>query len=211
MNEIELRIANLNHPQPQNETFSLILKEKESSNYISVVIGMHEAKVIIMETNHIKMRRPLAHDLFIQLCNQANFSIEKILIYDFIDGIYYVHIMVSENGKSIVIDSRLSDAVIIAIKNDIPIFILQNIFETNAINPNNPFSDLNVCEIDQDDEFLFVTANLEEGDHDDESEYLNSLTISELEDMLNKAIQEEQYEWAAQIDEEINRRKSHGK
>src|SRR5574344_944084 len=126
MKEIELEFINLDAPQPQNEVFKLTLKEKEGNRFITVIIGLNEAKTIIMEAHHIKLKRPCAHDLFIQLCKKTECTLQKMIISNFEDGIYEVQIELLKSDIPMTIDSRISDAAIIAIKENIPIFIMED-------------------------------------------------------------------------------------
>ena len=209
MEEVELIIDNLDYPQPQSEAFTLQLKEKNGTKFIPIVIGVNEAKTIIMEAHHIKMRRPFAHDLFIQLCELTGCTIHKILIHGFHEGIYDVKIELFCDDIPAAIESRVSDAVVIALKKNVPIFMINRVLEDNCQEKRTLTNLQNepIWEVSQDDfqdgvDFFLVQPQME-------NENLADLSLDILESMLNQAVETENFEMAAKINDEIIRRNSH--
>lgn len=222
MEEIELEVANLDYPQRHGEAFNLILKQKNGSRFIPVVIGVYEAKTIIMEVNKIKVKRPLVHDVLLELCHQLHSEIQKILIYGFQSGIYYVKIMMMYNGELISLDSRVSDAVVLALKSNIPIFINQDVFmqasyEAKEEEDEEMESDLLFDEEDEEGEDVFEVHELNTEyilsrlENNDIGNLLEQLTVEELKNLIKAALDAEAYEAAAKLDEELNRRPDYGK
>lgn len=238
MKEIELEVENLDFPQRHGEAFNLMLKEKNGTRYIPIVIGVYEAKNIILEVNKIKIKRPLAHDLFIQLCEQLNAEVKKILIVGYKSGIYYVQIQFTHQGEAHHIDSRVSDAVIIALKKNIPIFVTEEVFNEASYDVGdlsdapipNAFNKVDISAFDTDDdanetyneedacvvegEVAFIIPNdaeivLQQIVADEDPELVKQFTLDELKILLEKALESEIYEAAAKIDDEINRRENH--
>ncbi len=184
-----MEVANSNCPQRHDDTFNLILKEKNGSRFVPILIGIEEAKAIILELNHIKIKRPFAHDLIIELCKETGSRISDVRIVDFREGIFYVNVVAQTPSGTVSLDSRVSDAVVLALKCNVPIHMVSNVFtrtcytmlESSANAPIN----------------LAASAMS-----------LHALPLTTLEKLLDEAVQSENYERAAEIDEEIKRRNS---
>lgn len=216
MEEIELEVTNY-LPQTQGESFNLILKEKNGERFLPVIIGLSEGKLIVMEINHIKMKRPFAHDIIIQLCNRTNCIIEKVVIDDYKDGIFYVHIHIRNGGNVILLDARVSDAVVIALKLNVPIYVLASIlgeagYTKSGRVESRPDTDYDDLEGDDDDDnnnelegFWNENDSPEEIEISDQTDFTQYST-SELQQLLQQALDTENYEVAALIDAEINKR-----
>lgn len=204
--DIELVVGNPDAPQPQGEAFNLILKEKNGDRFLPVVIGISEGKAIIMEVNKIPFGRPIAHDLLIQLCEKTGLKVTKILIYDFLEGVYFVHVYIDENGFPIRLDARISDAVIIALKKKIPIYIDSRVFENNCYTEQGKQHPRTIS-----DEIRNFWDTNDDDDSDDLPSDLKRATTEQLKEMLKSALDDEQYELAAEIDAELNTRPDYGK
>ena len=213
MKEVELEVADLHCPQIQGDAFNLVLKEKNGNRFVPILIGLNEAKSIILEVNQIKLKRPFAHDLVHQLCEKNDCSVQKVVINHFHEGIYYVHIYILRRGELILLDSRVSDAVVIALKSNAPIFMAEVVFNQTSydhydeLTPDFDFSEL-------------VAKNNMSRSYNDASwgdvgmsahKPLKECTLSELKALLAEAVDEENYEFAAEIDAELNRRPDYGK
>lgn len=214
MEEIELEVANL-APQTQGEAFNLILKEKNGDRFLPVIIGLPEGRLIVIEQNHIAMKRPFAHDLLLQLCEKTDCFIEKVLIDDYREGIFYVHIHLLQNGKVLKLDSRVSDAVVLAMKAGAPICTLSSIFAVAGYTKEGPIGQPHRHFSDPDDEVLLEPVGDEEDD--DEAVRLSEVTdfslytVDELTELLRRAVETENYEAAALIDAELNKRPDYAK
>ena len=215
MEEIELEVANL-APQTQGEAFNLILKEKYGERFLPVIIGIPEGRLIVIEQNHIALKRPFAHDLLVQLCEKTGSIIEKVVIDDYKDGIFYVHIHILRNGELLLLDSRVSDAVVFALKVGAPIFALSSIITAAGYTKEgrigtptrHTFDDSDDDEVDfdpVDDED--AAENIRLSEVTDFSLY----TVAELNELLRRAIETENYEAAALIDAELNKRPDYAK
>ena len=213
MEEIELEVANL-APQTQGEAFNLILKEKNGDRFLPVIIGLPEGRLIVIEQNRIALKRPFTHDLLIQLCEKTD--IEKVVIDGYKDGIFYVHIHVLRNGELQLLDSRVSDAVVIALKVGAPIFAQSSIItaagytkEGRIANPTR-----HAYDDSEDDEMDFEPMDDEEDSkrlHFSEGMDLSIYTVEELNELLRQAVETENYEAAAMIDAELNTRPDYAK
>ncbi|MBO4645052.1 MAG: bifunctional nuclease family protein [Bacteroidales bacterium] len=213
MPAVEIEVANLGYPQSQGDTFNLILKEKHGDTYLSVIIGMNEAKYIIMEINHIRIKRPLPHDMLVQLCQQTGCTVKQVMIADFVDGIFYVQIHITYHGQPILLDARLSDAIIVAQKLHVPIFIEKDILYRNGFQKPDATASSSQRKAIEDfwnsgpesDSLEEKTFIIDDGVHYREVK-LATATTEELKLLLEEAIDKEMYELAAEIDAELNTR-----
>lgn len=213
MEEIELEVANL-APQTQGEAFNLILKEKNGDRFLPVIIGLPEGRLIVIEQNHIAMKRPFAHDLLLQLCEKTDCFIEKVLIDDYRDGIFYVHIHLLQNGKVLKLDSRVSDAVVLALKAEAPICTLSSIFAIAGYTKEGPIGQPHRHFSDPDGEMRLESVGDEEDDGMDRLSEVTDFslyTVEELTELLRRAVETENYEAAALIDAELNKRPDYAK
>ena len=215
MEEIELEVSNL-APQTQGEAFNLILKEKYGDRFLPVIIGLPEGRLIVIEQNHIALKRPFAHDLLVQLCEKTGIIIEKVVIDDYKDGIFYVHIHILRNGEVLMLDSRVSDAVVIALKVGAPIFARSSIITASGYTKEGRIASPTHRTYDDsdDDEVDFDPVDDEdvaENIHLSEVTDFSLYTVAELNELLRRAIETENYEVAALIDAELNKRPDYAK
>ena len=198
-NKIKLRILGISYSQSQSGAYALIMVENEGKRRLPIIIGSFEAQSIAIELENMKPTRPLTHDLFKIFADSFSIIIKEVIIYKFTDGIFFAKLICFDGQKTIEIDSRTSDAVAIALRVKCPIFTYDSI--------------LNGAGIVIDDETSDPASSLDKpkGIKEKEksktvSEYI-TMSIEELETLLNTAVEEESYEKASLIRDEINRRK----
>lgn len=193
MELIQLDIVGLSYSQSQSGAYALILGELTGQRRLPIIIGGFEAKAIAVALeSEIKPERPITHDLFKNLCKGYNITIQKVIINSIKDGVFSSIIYcLNIDGNQIEIDSRTSDAVAIAIRFKAPIFTYEPIMkeagiiiDKEIVQKNNP-TKINLPNI--------------------ECEY-ESLSLNKLEEELEKAIKEEDYERASKIRDEIKNR-----
>lgn len=184
-----LIIANLLPSSVGSSSFILLLESKDNSDLkFPIVIGYNEAQAITIEMEGIKPSRPLTHDLFVNMLNDLSIKIESITITKFVDGIFYSIITVNSNNESINIDSRPSDAVAISLRSKVPIQIDSNLLATLSIHDTQIITEAN--------------SSLDE-------EITNtSLSYDDLNNLLNDALVNENYELAAKLRDDISRLKN---
>ena len=184
-----LIIANLLPSSVGSSSFILLLESKDNSDLkFPIVIGYNEAQAITIEMEGIKPSRPLTHDLFVNMLNDLSIKIESITITKFVDGIFYAIITVNTNNASIDIDSRPSDAVAISLRSKVPIQIASNLLATLSIHDTQIITEANSS---QDDEIPNA-----------------SLSYDDLNNLLNDALVNENYELAAKLRDDISRLKN---
>ncbi len=198
MNLIELLINGISYSQTQNGAYALILSEIEGERKLPIVIGTNEAQSIaIAIEKEIKPPRPLTHDLFKNFCVRFDIKIKKVIIHKLIDGVFYSSVICERDGIEEIIDSRSSDAIALAIRFEAPIYTYENILEKAGV----------VIKLEKE---IDEKSLLKELFSDEKSEVENSelkvKTTKELEELLKIAVQNENYESAAKIRDEISNR-----
>lgn len=198
---IELEVVDIRNSQTQSEAFALLMKKKDSDDFLPIIIGISEARAIILEINKITPRRPSPHDLFQQLSAICHCTLQEVSIYKYEEGIYFANIILQdENGKTIFIDSRTSDAVTLALKLKKPIYIDEEIFLEHSFRiepePKTILSD----EPRNDDEPEVYDDYIDQR--------IKEMSKEELDVLLTGAIESEDFELASKIHEEIERRMS---
>ena len=193
MHLIQLDIVGLSYSQTQTGAYALVLGELTGNRRLPIIIGSFEAKAIAVALeSEIKPERPITHDLFTTFCKGYDIRVQKVVISSIKDGIFSSIIYcVDNNGKEIELDARTSDAVAIAVRFNTPIFTYLAIMEDAGII------------LDKDINPSVETKKV--GFPEIESEFA-SLSLNELEEALDKAVSEEDYERASKIRDEINKR-----
>jgi uncharacterized protein len=197
MKKVKLNILGLSYSQTQTGAYALVLSEVEGTRRIPIIIGAVEAQAIAIQLEGLKPPRPLTHDLFLNVALAFNIEIKEVLIHKLEEGIFYAEIVCEQNKNRIRVDSRTSDAIALALRFECPIFTTEEIIEKAGI----------IMEFEEGSEEneSLESAETKEGTpvRINYSEY----TLEELNDLLDAAISEEDYEKASQIRDEINKRK----
>ncbi len=199
MDLIRLLINGVSYSQTQNGAYALILSELDGERKLPIVIGTYEAQSIaIAIEKNIKPPRPLTHDLFKSFCERFDIIIKQVIIHKLVDGVFYSSIICDRDGIEEIIDSRTSDAIALATRFDAPIFTYENILEKAGII-------IEIEEYDEEDKILFKELFSEETTLAN-SEDFKDKTVDELQKLLKLAVQNENYETAAKIRDEISNR-----
>ena len=207
MKKIQLEILGLSSSQSQSGSFALILGEKNGNRRLPIIIGMFEAQSIAIQIEKISPNRPLTHDLFKSFAEHVNIVIIEVVISDLKEGVFYSRIVCSDGATTFDIDARPSDAIAIGLRFGVPIFTVENVLSEAGI----ILSDLDEAETDPDDE------DEDDQDEDESSEPRAAKTpeprdpsgqvsSEELTKMLTQALEKEDYEKAAKIRDELNKR-----
>ena len=198
MNLVQLLINGISYSQTQNGAYALILSELEGERKLPIVIGTNEAQSIaIAIEKEIKPPRPLTHDLFKNFCVRFDIKIKQVIIHKLVDGVFYSSVICERDGIEEIIDSRSSDAIALAIRFEAPIYTYENFLEKAGV--------IIKVEIEIDEGLLLKELFSDENSEVASSE-LKEKTTKELEELLKIAIQNENYESAAKIRDEISNR-----
>ena len=198
MKKIKLDIVGLSYSQTQYGAYALVLGEVSGRRRLPIIIGSFEAQAIAIEIEKMTPSRPLTHDLFKNFAQAYNITIQEIIIYNLVDGIFYAKLICSDGKKTIEIDARTSDAIAMAVRFDCSIYTYEFILSTAGIViEGNDFVYLENMSETTEEKAVAPTA----------SGYA-SLSTDELKSKLQEALSEEAYEKAAKIRDELNRRKA---
>jgi len=198
MNLIQLLINGISYSQTQNGAYALILSEIEGERKLPIVIGTNEAQSIaIAIEKEIKPPRPLTHDLFKNFCIRFDIKIKQVIIHKLVDGVFYSSVICERDGIEEIIDSRSSDAIALAIRFEAPIYTYENILEKAGV----------VIQVETEiDEKSLLKELFSEQNSEITNSDLKEKSIKELEELLKHAVQNENYESAAKIRDEISNR-----
>jgi bifunctional DNase/RNase len=197
LKKVELDIYGI-APSQIKGSYSLILNEISGTRKLPIIVGQFEAQAIAIPLEGINTDRPLTHDLFVLFSQKLNFSIKEVFIHQLKDGVFYATLLCENNGEKIQIDCRTSDAIAIAVRFSCPIYTTETILgqagieieETNIQTPGRDFSE--------------DISNV--GEKGSSNSYKDK-SLEELEVMLDEALRNEDYLKAAQIRDEIDKRK----
>jgi len=193
MDKVKLEILGMTYSESSSGAYVLILGEKPGMRRLPIVIGGPEADAIAIGIEGEKGTRPLTHDLMLNIANEFGIRIQEVVINNFRAGVYYACIVCQKGDDINLVDARPSDAIALAVRAGCDIYAYESVMQEASI----------VME-DFDEE-----ENNEGGDNINKVENKNSLdllTLDELEDLLQVAIDNEDYMKAAEIRDEINSR-----
>jgi bifunctional DNase/RNase len=204
MSLILLSIKGISYSQTQNGAYALVLNEVGGNRTIPIVIGAFEAQAIaIAMEKEITPPRPLTHDLFKNFADAYHIQLKKVLIHKLVDGVFYSSIVCERDGIEQAIDARTSDAIALALRFAAPIFTYPNILEKAGVylNPNRTSDEDELA-----DDILVPLQENENQEEETPTSVYAKHTIVELYEFLDTAIQQEDYEKAAHLRDEISKR-----
>ncbi len=208
MSLVKLTIKGISYSQTQNGAYALILNEVDGERNLPIVIGAFEAQSIaIALEKEIKPPRPLTHDLFKNFADRFDIVVKQVIIHKLVDGVFFSSIICERDKIEEIIDARTSDAIALAIRFNAPIFTYKNILDKAGIylklNPSEKEDEENEDDVLSEPE-TFGEETSTKINPDDYSHY----TLEELYQKLDEAVQNEDYEKAAKIRDEISKKES---
>lgn len=204
MKKIQLEILGLSSSQSQSGSFALILGEKTGNRRLPIIIGMFEAQSIAIQIEKISPNRPLTHDLFKSFAEHVHVTILEVLISDLKEGVFYSKIVCSDGATTFELDARPSDAIAIGLRFGVPIFTVESVLSEAGI----ILSDLdeNVDDTDDEDDQDEEDTDKPVPSRPEPREPSGQVSLDELTKMLAQALEKEDYEKAAKIRDELNKR-----
>ncbi|MFL2623801.1 MAG: bifunctional nuclease domain-containing protein [Flavobacteriaceae bacterium] len=206
MSLVRLNIKGISYSQTQSGAYALILSEENGERKLPIVIGAFEAQSIaIALEKDIRPPRPLTHDLFKNFSDRYDITVKQVIIHKLVDGVFYASLICVRDATEEIIDARTSDAIALALRFSAPIFTYKNILEkAGVILKINPEKDGKKTE----DSFVFDNEIFEKQDEIEAASdtTFKNLSLSDLKDLLKNAVQDEDYEVAAKIRDEISKR-----
>ena len=199
MELIELKIHGISYSDNTSGAFALILAEMNGSKKLPIVIGGFEAQAIAVALEKkIKTSRPLTHELFKGFADKFDIKINHVIIHKLIEGVFFSNLVCEKDDKIIKIDSRTSDAIALSIRFNAPIFIEKGILDNVGFEDNDNHSE----EINLIGDSFFKTDTSDKSSKD-----IKKISSNKIKKMLEKSIQNEDYELAAKLRDELNTRK----
>lgn len=196
MDKIELKVVGLSYSQTQTGAYALILKEKSGNRRLPIIIGGAEAQAIAIPLEKMTPSRPLTHDLFKSFLDSFAIELDEVIIYNLVEGIFFAKIVCRQNGKSLEIDARSSDAVAIALRCEKPIYTHDFILGSAGIIIDEDEESSEIEDIEDFSPGELATTTSADG-----------RSIEELEKELDIALESEEYEKASRLRDEIQKRK----
>jgi uncharacterized protein len=198
MEKIQLQIIGMSYSQSQSGAYALILGEMNGKRRLPIIIGGFEAQSIAIELEKIKTPRPLTHDLFKSFATSFNIKIDEVIINKFSEGVFYAVLVCTDGAIETEIDSRTSDAIAIALRFHCPIYTFENIMATAGIM---------IDEEIEKNETSQKSSTIPSHSGEEEEISFSQLSMEELHEMLQSAVENEEYEKASKIRDELNKRK----
>lgn len=193
MKKIELEIVALSHSVSHSHNYAVVLAESSGDRRLPIVIGNFEAQAIAVAMERMTANRPLTHDLFKNTLDKFQIELREVIITNLVEGVFYARLVCDRAGEIVEIDSRTSDALALAVRFGCPIYVYEFVLDEAGVvleseAPEHPPSQR----------------------EEDRPKGLSSYSVESLSKMLDQVLGEENYERAAEIRDEINRRKSQG-
>jgi hypothetical protein len=189
MKKVRLEIIGLSPSVSQSQNYAILLAEHNGNRRLPIIIGGFEANAIAVAWERLKATRPLTHDLFQNVFEVFHINLREVVISNLIDGIFHARLICEQGGITAEIDSRTSDALALAVRCKCPIYTYEFILEAAGVIIDNQSGQAVV---------VSQTAKSKDG--------LSGLSLDELQRNLENAIEKEEYERAAKIRDEINKR-----
>lgn len=202
MKKVRLEIVGLSYSQTQSGAYALVLGETAGTRRLPIIIGGFEAQAIAIELEKMSPSRPLTHDLFKAFTSAFDIQVNEVLIYNLVEGIFYAKLICSDGSREVEIDARTSDAIALAVRYNCDIFTYEFILKNAGVvldSDTDPAGTIESAEPKTKE----VKAEKTSGG----SEEYKGKSSEELRSMLQIALDEEKYEMASKIRDELNQRK----
>lgn len=190
MEKVRLDIIALSHSVTQSHNYAVILGEAEGKRRLPIVIGGFEAQAIAVAMENMTPNRPLTHDLFKNTLDAFDIQLEEIIINNLLDGIFYAQLVCKQNGRTLIIDARTSDAISLAVRFQCPIFTFEFILESAGVI------------LDEE-----TTPGEGTAISKPKTPSLEAMSLESLEALLQESLEKEDYEKAAIIRDIIHGKK----
>lgn len=205
MSLVRLNIKGISYSQTQNGAYALILNEVDGDRKLPIVIGAFEAQSIaIALEKEIRPPRPLTHDLFKNFADRFDIIVKQVIIHKLVDGVFYSSLICERDRIEEIIDARTSDAIALALRFQAPIFTYKNILDKAGI-----YLKVNPKKEDEEEQDSILVDDLIVEEIENavvEQEGYSEKSLEELNSLLEDAVNNEDYEKAAKIRDEISKR-----
>ncbi|HCC71100.1 MAG TPA: hypothetical protein DEQ09_08130 [Bacteroidales bacterium] len=195
MKKIKLNVLGISYSQTQSGAYALVLSEVGGDRRLPIIIGGFEAQAIVIKLENLNPPRPLTHDLFRNFSELMKANLKEVFIHKLDEGVFFSQLIITKDGKEIIMDSRTSDAVALALRFSCPIYIAEEIMDKAGI-------------VIKESEYEDAEGEEKQKPRSPKASPpgLSELSLSELKTKLDEAIKAEDYEKAAFIRDEIGKR-----
>lgn len=183
MDKKELNIIALSKSESSKDNFVLVLEENKGFRRIPIIIGAFEAQAIAIALENMKTERPLTHDLCMHLIEKGDFSLQEVIISECKEEVFFAQLVLSRNGQAEIVDARTSDAIALAIRKPCPIYTFEHILTENGLILDNPGQSFG-----------------------EKRRSLEKYSLEELNVLLNRLLEKEDYESAKKIRDIIKKK-----
>lgn len=197
MEKIKLGIYGLQYSQTQTGAYALVLEEVEGNRRLPIIIGSAEAQSIAIVLEGMTPTRPLTHDIFKTVADNFGLDLLEVVVYNFVDGVFYGKVVFTDGKETAETDCRPSDAIGLAIRFNCPIYTHEFILNAAAFEKDGNGGGIRPIAASSSAETSVRSNSIYE-----------SMTLEELEEMLADALSNEDYEVASQIRDEMQKRKT---
>jgi bifunctional DNase/RNase len=204
MKKIELEIVALSHSITQTHSYAVVLGEVDGLRRLPIVIGGFEAQAIAVALERMQPSRPLTHDLFANFMSTFGIELTEVMIYKLEEGIFFSKLMCRHEGEIVEIDSRTSDALAMAVRANCKIYTYENILEAAGLYLEQPEGATEPSSAEPKAKAPVNKKAIPETD-------MRSMSLEELNTLLQQVLEQEDYVRAINIRDEINSRKTGGK
>ena len=202
MKKILLEIVGLSYSQNQSGAYVLVLGESSGSRRLPIVIGGFEAQAIAIELEKMTPTRPLTHDLFKSFATTFNINLKEVIIYNVVEGIFFAKLICSDGTKEFDIDARTSDAIALAVRFNCDIYTHESILKSAGIALDG---DMDTTILSENSKI--AELHIEDSFQKENTDVFKSKSSEELKNTLQWALENEKYEMASKIRDELNQRK----
>ncbi|HRD52370.1 MAG TPA: bifunctional nuclease family protein [Flavobacteriales bacterium] len=193
MDKVELKFLRITYSHTHAGAYALILAEAFGDRRLPIIIGGVEAQAIAIQVENIKPARPLTHDLFKHVADTLGFNLKEVIISDLVEGIFHAQLVVEQEAREVTIDARSSDAIALALRFDCPIYTYEPILGAAGL------------KVEEGEEEQAEGEEKKLGKGRDKKS-VTSATTDELRGMLEEALENEDYERASKLRDELKRR-----
>ena len=197
MGKVKLNVLGISYSQTQSGAYALVLSEEEGKRRIPIIIGGFEAQSIAIQIEGLTPPRPLTHDLFLNFAKSFSIELLEVHIYKLEEGVFFSKLHCDNGKKEIYIDARTSDAIALALRFKCPIYTTEEIIEKAGI----------ILEFDgTEEESEKVKASDKPESESRDTGLYSKMSLAELKTLLEEAVNNEDYEKASKIRDEIKKR-----
>ena len=190
MKRKQLKVMGLSYSQTQAGSYIVVLSEIKGNRKIPVVVKASDAQEIALKIEKIKSPRPLTHDLFKSLTDSFGIDVQEVFIHSLVEGIFYCKMIINNGVEETEVECGVGDGITLALVYDCPIMIKTDVLDSAGINMNDDGSEIDEIEVEIDEKPKSKSKK-------------RVVSVEDLEIMMHKALENEEYEVAAELRDRI--------